>query len=262
MRHDPPDVRRLREEFELICRSAVQTTIDPTSVTPLSRKPNRLPAYVFHLAEEANFSSIQQYGLLSASALLDLAGIKGQERIGLEACQRPVHTKLPNGICLRDQKPMPPQALARCVIGMQPAHWYRLINSKVFFWLEPDRLNRQRQACETRPQIVLVIDAKRLLDRYGDKASVSPINTGNARRKPASRGQSTFVPYASWSASGWESEATSLGTRTRPHSHQPVELTIDGGVADIMDVVIQVQRLEPGEPFGHWGYERPDRHLP
>lgn len=155
---------------------------------------------------------------------------------------RTVHT-------FRDQKPMPPQALARCVIGMQPADWYRLINSKVFFWLDPDRLNRQRQACEPRPQIMLLIDTTRLLDRYGEKASVSPINSGNARRKPASRGRSTFVSYASWSESGWESESAGLGTRTRPRSHQPVELTIDGAVPDIMNFVIRVQRLESGESF-------------
>lgn len=230
-------------------KSAVPRAIEATPPTRSLRKPNRLPPHVFHLAEEANFSSIQQYGLLSTSALLDLAGVHGEERIRMEHCRRTIHTKLSNGPYLRDQKPMPPQALARCVIGMQPADWYRLINSKVFFWLDPDRLNRQRQACEPRPQIMLLIDTTRLLDRYGEKASVSPINSGNARRKPASRGRSTFVSYASWSESGWESESAGLGTRTRPRSHQPVELTIDGAVPDIMNFVIRVQRLESGESF-------------
>ena len=131
--------------------------IEPTCLTRSLRRPNRLPRQVFHLAEEDNFQSIQQHGLLSASALLDLAGIQGQERIRLEECRRSIHTKLPNGTYLRDQRPMPRQALARCLVGMAPAEWYRLMNSKVFFWLDPDRLNRQRHACGMRPQMVLVI---------------------------------------------------------------------------------------------------------
>ena len=55
--------------------------------------PDRLPRYVFHLAEEANFASIQRYGLLCANALLDLAGIEGEERSRLEQRQ-PTASKL------------------------------------------------------------------------------------------------------------------------------------------------------------------------
>jgi hypothetical protein len=227
---------------------AIHTTIEPSR--PRTRHaPYRLPGHVYHLAEAANFDSIQRYGLLSASALLELARIRGEERIRLEARQRTIHTKLPNGTYLRDQKPMPPQALARCLVGMEPADWYGLINSKVFFWVDPDRLNRQRRACGLRPQIVLVIDTKRLLGRYAELAAVSPINTGNARRKAAPRGQSTFVRYAAWSESGWENEATGVGTPPRPRSHRPVELTIDGAVPDILDFVVRLHQLGPGESF-------------
>ena len=209
----------------------------------------RLPRHVYHLAEEANFISIQRHGLLSANALLDLAGIHGAQRIKLEQHQRPVHLSLPNGTYLRDQKPMPPQALARCLIGMQPADWYRLINSKVFFWLDPQRMDRQRRACGSRQQVVMVVDTKRLLDRYAKMASLSPINSGNARRKPAVRGRSTFVPYALWLESGWNDEAAGLGTSPRPQSHRPVELTVDGAVPNIMDFVIRLHRLGQGESF-------------
>jgi hypothetical protein len=230
-------------------RRAVETRIEPPRLARTSLVPDRLPQYAFHLAEEANFPSIQRYGLLSANALLDLAGIQGEERIRLEQRQRYVHIKLPNGAYLRDQKPMPPQALARCLTGMEPADWYRLINSKVFFWLDPDRLNRQRRACEPRPQVVLVVDTGRLLDRYAERVSLSPFNTGNARRKPAPRGQSTFVPYASWSELGWEDEAAGLRTRPRLRSHRPVELTVDGAVPDIMNLVVRVCQLGSGESF-------------
>lgn len=209
----------------------------------------KLPAQVFHLAEAANWRFIRQHGLLSTSALLDLADVRGEEGDRFERQHRPTHTELPNGVQVRDQKPMPPQALARCLIGMSSAEWYQLINSKVFFWLDPNRLNRQRRACEPRPQVVLIVDTQRLLARHAERVALSPINTGNARRKPAVRGRSTFVAYTAWSESGWSSEATGLGTRLRARSHRPVELTVARAVPEIMDMVVRVCRLGPGESF-------------
>ena len=132
---------------------------------------------------------------------------------------------------------------------MAPAEWYQLINSKVFFWLDSDRLNRQWRACDPRPQVVLVVETQRLLVQHAEKVTLSPFNTGNTRRKPAARGRSTFVPYAVWSESGWFSESAGLGTRARATSHRPVELTVDGAVPDIMGMVVRVCWLGHGELF-------------
>ena len=203
----------------------------------------KLPPRVFHLAEAANWPSIQQHGLLSTSALLDLSGVQGKEGDRLKRQHRLAHTELPNGVQVRDQKPMLPQALKRCLIGMSPEDWYLSVNSKVFFWLDPARADRQRNGCAPRPQIVLVVDTQRLLARYAKNVFLSPINTGNARRKPAVRGQSTFVPYAVWLESAWSSEAAGLHTRVRPRRHRPVELTVHEAVPDIMSMVVHVWRL-------------------
>ncbi|MDP9131680.1 MAG: hypothetical protein M3M98_00915, partial [Nitrospirota bacterium] len=89
-----------------------------------------LPSHVFHLTEKTNFSSIRQHGLLSTKALLDLAGVGSNERAQLERRCRLTHTELPNGVQIRDQKPLLPQALTRCLVGMTPFEWYALINSK------------------------------------------------------------------------------------------------------------------------------------
>jgi hypothetical protein len=72
----------------------------------------------------------------------------------LEQSQRREHTELPSGVHIRDQCPQPPTPLESCLVDMTPADWYALINSRVFFWLDYERLNRQRTACEPRPQIV------------------------------------------------------------------------------------------------------------
>ncbi|GCE23600.1 DUF7002 family protein [Dictyobacter kobayashii] len=204
---------------------------------------------LYHMAEAANWPAIQRDGLHSASTLLGLAGILGEDRERLEKHQRLTHTELPNGVQLRDQRPMPSTALASCLIGISPSEWYALINARVFFWLDPARLNRQRAACGPRPQVVLTVDASKLVAAYAEKIAVTPINSGNARRRPARRGAATFVPYAAWATSAWASEAASLGTPIRPSSHSPVELTVAGSILDIMHFVVGVQQLAPDQLF-------------
>lgn len=204
---------------------------------------------LYHMTEAANWPAIQRDGLHSASTLLDLAGIVGENRERLEKQQRLTHTELPNGVQLRDQRPMPPAALATCLIGLVPSEWYTLINARVFFWLDPARLNRQRAACDPRPQVVLTVDARKLVAAYAEKIAVTPINTGNARRRPARRGAATFVPYTAWVTSAWASEAASLDTPVRPSSHPPVELTVAGSIPDIMQFVVDVQHLAEGQLF-------------
>jgi hypothetical protein len=200
--------------------------------------------YVYHMTEAPNWTSIQRLGLLSTSRLLDFAGVTGKERYGLERQQR-VHSQcLPNGAVIRDQVPLPPAALLRCLAkGLEPADWYAELNRRVFFWLDPTRLNRQRHACGASPQVVLVIDAQRLLGRHQAEIALTPFNTGNARRRPARRGRETFVSYLEWQASGWSAEAQALGVRQRSPSHMPVELAMCDAVPDVLDFVADVHCL-------------------
>ena len=213
--------------------------------------PPHLPArHIYHLADEANWASIQRLGLLSASRLMDLAGLPAAQREGIECAQRRASITLPTGAVLRDQVPMPPAALARCLIGMTPAEWYVIVNSKVFFWFDPGRLDRQRRAGGASPRaVVMTVDAERLLAVHGTRAALSAINTGNARRKPAPRGRQSFVSYAAWLDSRWASEAAALGTRPRAPSHPPAELTVEDSVPDAMDFVLSLRHLDRDEPF-------------
>jgi hypothetical protein len=210
----------------------------------------KLPEYIYHLAEASNWLSIQRDGLLSASRLLSAAGLAGAGRDRLERVQRQEHTELPNNRGhIRDQRPMPPAALENCLCGMSPADWYAMVNARVFFWLEPDRLNRQKAACEPRPQLVMIIDAAGLVAAHEEQVAITPINTGNARRQPARRGAATFVPFAEWIRSGWASEAAALGIPLRKRSHRPVELTVADAVPDIMLYVVGLCALPTGQPF-------------
>jgi hypothetical protein len=156
----------------------------------------------YHLVDERNWASIQAHGLLSTKRLATASGYDLQQL----RQHRATGLALASGIPIRDQSPMPPAVLGKYLQdGLSPEDWYDLLNSKVFFWLDPDRLNRQRRACGAAPQRVLVIDAARMLEKHGGRAAVTAINTGNAMRAAASRGLSTFVPWERWTSDGWES---------------------------------------------------------
>ena len=209
----------------------------------------KLPDRIYHLAEAANWPSIQRHGLLSAGRLIEAAKLTKADRVRLERGQRLTHTELSNGVQIRDQRPMPPDALERCLCDMSPADWYAMINARVFFWLDVDRLNRQKAACEPRPQVVMALDTAALVGAYEKQVAVTPINTGNARRKPARRGAATFVPLAEWVTSGWASEAVALGIPSRRESHQPVELTVLDAVPDILRFVVGIFALPSDQSF-------------
>ena len=201
---------------------------------------------VYHLADERNLASIKKLGLMSTSGLLDCTGVSGPERERIEKEQRRAGAVLPGGIVIRDQTPMPPAALARCIVdGTSPADWYALLNSYVFFWIDPERLARQARACAPAPQHILEIDAARMLARHAPRAFVTAFNTGNAMRLAARRGRASFVPYEKWLSSGWAHESTELGLPMRALSHRPVELAIAGAAAEIMDYVIRIRRFDP-----------------
>ncbi|HEX4984799.1 MAG TPA: hypothetical protein VFV71_01880 [Burkholderiales bacterium] len=200
---------------------------------------------VYHMLDAGNWPSVRKHGLLSAARLMQAAG----EQAGTARRHRPDGRRLASGALIRNQKPMPPHALERCLRdGLTPEDWFELLNAKVFFWLDAERLNRQRRACGPSPQIVLVVNAARMLAAHRARAAVTPINTGNAMRAAAPRNLSTFVPYARWVEDGWRHESIA-GAAPRPSSHRPVELTIDDAVPDILDYVTGLIPLRAGESF-------------
>ena len=205
-----------------------------------------IPDRVYHLVEASNWHSVQSHGLLSAYELFRLTDVPIEAQVRISTTQRLQLTALSDQVAIRDQLPMPPAALRKCLVGMTPAEWYALLNRMLFFWCDRERLNRQLKACGGRPQVVLTLDTKRLLARHADRVALTPFNTGNARRKPAIRGRATFVPYPVWFASAWRSEAEGLGIRERPPSHSPVELTVKGSVRDAAEFTVGIEYVCSG----------------
>ena len=196
----------------------------------------------FHIADAENWSAIQRTGLHSTTALI------ARDRLSAEAARlfagyRGENMRLPSGAVIRDQRPMPPSALRRCLdAGLSPQAWYDLVNGKVFFWLQVERLDRHLAACRARPQVVVAVDLRRMLARHGEAAFVTPFNVGNARRRPASRGRRTFVRLDAWLGTRWETEAPQ-GRPARARSYPPAEIAIEGSVPDLMDFVVETRRV-------------------
>jgi len=143
-------------------------------------------------------------------AMLDAA--EAEEALGRH---RPTNIVLPNGVVIRDQIPMPPGALAPALPkGMTAADWYRFLNGFVFLWATEDRLERHQVVFRKRPQALLVFDAARLIAEKADELLLSPINSGNARRRPAPRSYDTFVPYSEWAEKGWRAVNGLVRSRT------------------------------------------------
>ena len=157
----------------------------------------KLRPCLYHMAAEDNWLSIRSHGLLSTSALLDLFGVRGSKRERLERRHRPksvtiCHPKHGRAV-IRDQKPMSDEALRKALPkGMKPSEWYRILNKKVFFWLDEERLEGMLDAHKTGPHTVLIFNTKNLLEAHKYGAFLSSMNSGYTKRKPAHRDRNTF----------------------------------------------------------------------
>jgi hypothetical protein len=183
------------------------------------------PPYFYHWAEPANLASIRLHGLLSTERLVALSNLTAKKREQILSRHRPDQLVLPNGIIIRDQNPMPPGLLAKALPkNVSPSDWYRFLNRFVFLWADRDRAERHRRAFNGRPQALLIFDAVLLLAELKDQLLLSPINSGNARRRPAPRSLQLFVPYKKWLAQGWPV----IEGKRRAHSVPPAEIVLEG----------------------------------
>ncbi len=194
---------------------------------------------VFHMAQRGSWPSIQERGLLSTTALLDLYGVQGAEREAIEVRHRPESVEiaadgLPVAV-IRDQIPMSDAGLRKALPArLQPSDWYALLNSRVFFWLTEDRLHRLLQAGAYRDEEhdVLEIDARSLVQAHRARVCFCPYNSGSTVMNPVARDERTFAriedyPYAEW-------------RKKRKRGERVVELTIDYSVPDVSDFVRRV----------------------
>jgi hypothetical protein len=195
--------------------------------------------YLWHMAEPGSWPSIRDNGLLSTTGLLDLYDVENASRAAILAKRRPecvtiARKGMPNAV-IRDQKPMSDGALKKCLQdGLTPADWYRILNARTFFWLSGERLRGllSAKAYRNRPQTVLTLETRSLVEAHGDSIELSPINSGSTIFNPAPRGKATFQPITDYDYDLWR--------KKRGPADAVVELIVLDGVPDIRDHVIAV----------------------
>jgi hypothetical protein len=196
---------------------------------------------LFHMAEADTWPGIQRHGLLSTTALLDLFEINDNRRYEIEETNRRASVTINHHnhgtAVIRDQLPMTDSALQKCLLGMSPREWYRLLNSKVFFWASSDRLTRlfEARAYRNRRHCILVLDSARFLEKYNDRVELSPINSGSTLYRPVTRGRDTFLPLEQYPYAEWKKKRTA--------STAIVEVTVDYRAEEIDDCVLEVTHM-------------------
>lgn len=204
---------------------------------------------LYHMAERGSWPSIQQHGLLSTSALLDLYEVRGAEREAIEGRRRPegvaVEHPTLRPAMIRDQKPMDDAGLRMCLLDeLSPEDWYRCLNGRVFFWLTRERLLRLLNARPYREaeHDVLELDTAALVAAHRPAIRLSPINSGTTKPFPSTaskRGRETFLPIAEYPYARWRAQGRKPGERV-------VELTVDHAVPDAARFVRRVVAMRGG----------------
>ena len=184
---------------------------------------------LYHMAERNSWPCIREHGLLSVTAILDICEYDEERRKTIESRWRPRKMKIDHPeigtVVIRDQKPMPPDALERCLVGgITSSQWYRLLNGKTFFWVKKNRLQRMltAKAYLNEAQWVITVRTRPLLERYIDTITLTRFNTGFAfDERP--RGLNTFRKLDEW-----------------PSKYGVAELAVEYGIPDVVDFVISV----------------------
>ncbi len=205
-------------------------------VTPqrLAEKYPRL----YHMSHAQSWDGICRHGLLSTAALLKLFQVPVEQRTRLLTLPRResevVRHAREGSALIRDQKPLSPRKLERCLTDCTVPEWLQLLNSRVFFWLCVDRLKTLMCAGEycADAHLVLVADTLRLATDLQDRITLAPMNTGNTRPFAHPRGSSTFSRITDYP---FDQRAN------RGPYYAVVELAVEGGVPNIRDYLVEAK---------------------
>ena len=209
---------------------------------------------LYHIAAAGSWPSIARHGLLSTSALLDLYGVVGDARRAVESARRPRSVVLEHPehgrAVVSDNAPLRDEVLRAILVGVEPAEFYELINARTFFWPTTARLEKMLggRLLRRHPHTVITVDTAELLARHAERVKLSPINSGATGRTAPERGRDTFLPI--------EDYPFDERRRTRSPKEALAEVTVDGGVPDVAELALRVERRAP-DGTAEVLYERP-----
>jgi hypothetical protein len=202
---------------------------------------------LYHMAHKGAWPSIERFGLLSTSALLDLFEVQGARRQQLESCRRPkseeiTHPKYGKAF-LRDQHPLNEKKLSNALLdGLKPHDWYKILNRKAFLWGPETRLGilRGAPAYSDDRQTILVIDTAQLVARHQERILLCHMNSGATQPMAFPRGVNTFLSI----------DRYPIAERRRKYGTKGAvaEVTVDYSVPDVREYVLEAYEIGGGEP--------------
>jgi hypothetical protein len=209
---------------------------------------------LYHMAELGSWASVKRHGLLSTRALVDLFEVRDPLRLELLQQRRPESVRLRHEkhgeAVVRDQIPLREKPLRACLTDMTLEEWLDALNSRVFFWLNEPHLETLLGANAYRDEAhdVLHVDTAVLLDRYADRVTLSPINSGSTIYNPRPRGSATFMSIDDYP---FEDRRRARG------KDAIIELAVDHGLPDIEELVVRVERRRSGGKVEKVLWQRP-----
>ena len=194
---------------------------------------------LYHMAEVGSWDNIRQRGLLSTAALLDLYEVEEPRRSNIKTQYRPKDEVICHSehgqATIRRQTSMPTDKLRTALTDMKPWEWYKLLNSKVFFWSTRSRLHgfMAATAHKYRPHDVLIVCTRSLIEKYMEEITLSPINSGSVRDVRHTRGSHTLQTIPDYRCTNRQYK------RTRECF---AELAVEGSVLDLERHTLSVDR--------------------
>lgn len=199
---------------------------------------------LYHMTAVENWETIQQYGLLSTSKLLDRFEVEDDRRFRLEYQRRPDSEILKHDVygqaILRDNIPLIESRLKSCLQdGLTPKDWYAILNRRVFFWPTQERVMTLLNAAAYRSshQLVIEVSTERLVTEYRDRIELSPMNSGATRPVAHPRGLGTFTALEEYDFEKWR--------RRRGPTRAVVEVTVLDAVEQLTEIATLVVRYDP-----------------
>ncbi len=195
------------------------------------------------MADPKNFAKILSCGLMSTEALVDLFEVTGEERVALLSSHRPDSVRISHpshGVAIvRDQKPMSLGGLMRSVRDATPEQFLEFINRRTFFWPTKARLSRMNGARAYRhdPHVVFVVRTESIVQRHRARILLSPMNSGATTPVPHDRSVAMFKSIELFDFDGMK----------RNKLERIGELTVEGGVPDLLDHVLRVEVWAAGQ---------------
>ncbi|MFW5654585.1 MAG: DUF7002 family protein [Roseicyclus sp.] len=149
----------------------------------------RLGPRLWHVTAEVNGASIARHGLMTPHALARMAGV-APEALVLRADRRELTFRDGRAI-LNHQLPLRAGrgSAAAWLDGITIEEWSARLDRRVFFWVgKPDGAFRASVEADGHRIAVYSLCTRRLIDARVRDIWLSPINSGNARRRPSPRG--------------------------------------------------------------------------